>query len=211
LRLLTAADIINNRNVYHVQDNIFAKDKFAHKVIFGDNMYYPGYDIVDWAKTHIGVAYQSHTGLEKNPYRRIECSGLVTATRIQDIGPANNEVYRIGHIEAREWDAGEYNFRGEDLDLQVHRIAAQDVARGDLITFNTWDDENERWVTSHIAIVEDAVFDPSTGWFRYCCIVNARGWQNNRANIRYGRVRYEDLLDDFGPLDYTYRYFRFVN
>jgi len=41
-------------------------------------------------------------------YKQIECSGLVTATRIQDIGPANNQNYRIGWIEADEYYAGRY-------------------------------------------------------------------------------------------------------
>lgn len=212
MRLLTAAEIINNRNVYHVQDNIFAKDQFAHKVIFGDNIYYAGYDIVDWAKTHIGVAYQSHSGLEKNPYRRIECSGLVTATRIQDIGPGNNEVYRIGHIEAREWDAGEYNFRGEDLDLQVDEITGQEVGRGSLITFRKTGSTD----VVHIAIVEDALYDMGRRRFVYCCMINARGWRDidgdgdSDPEPQNGRVKYEDLMDDF-ETGWTFKFFNFAD
>jgi hypothetical protein len=64
-------------------------------------------------------------------------------------------------------------------------------------------------VATHIAIVVDASYNEENGWFDYCNIVNARGWPNNRANIRYGRVRYEDLVDDFAPNDNMYKYLRF--
>jgi hypothetical protein len=107
-----------------------------------------------------------------------------------------------------DYDRGYY---WNNIQLGVDEIQAADIGRGDLITFKSWLPRQNRYNTKadHIAIVEDASYNDEIGWFDYCCIVNARGWPNNRPNIEYGRVRYEDLVIDFDVHDNIYKYLRF--
>jgi hypothetical protein len=205
MRLLSGVSLSNRRNSFMVQTRTSAKNENAHKVIFGDNPYYPGYSIVDWAKTHIGVAYEATYGYNKMPYRKIECSGLVTATRVQDIGSENNDTYRIAWILANDYKRGHYDFRGEEIDLEVENIPITDVENGCLITL-TPTSAGPNGPAEHIVIVDYVELDETYRKFRVCDIVHARGGYDE-----YGRVRYENFVTTYqNSGDYYFKYLRWA-
>jgi hypothetical protein len=91
------------------------------------------------------------------------------------------------------------------------------TCRNGEITFKPKVGDHYSTEAKHIAIVVDSDYNPQDKWFRYCCIIDARGWNdiNNDgipdADIRYGRVRYEDLVQEFSRSGYKYKFLRFTN
>ena len=208
MRLLTGVGISDIRNSFMVQGKTSPKNESAHKVIFSDVLEAANFDIVEWAKTHIGVAYQLFDGTTKNPYRRIECSGLVTATRIQDIGSEQNQIYRIGHIIAKDYDNKYYNFGGIQISLGNERIGRENASRGSLITFRSKTDTTK---VTHVVVVEYAIYDPIRHELSECYILHAPGWTRYRRNLHYGRVRYDDFITQYlVPDESDFAFFRWI-
>ena len=200
MRILTISEITNTKNGYGLQVKSSADGVDAHKLIFTEDTGDAGLDIVDWAISHIGVPYCINDGTTKNPYRRIECSGLVTAARIQDIGPANNQNYRIGWIEADEYYAGRYwYYNWVDLltgdAIPIDQLTPEDgIGRGDLIHFEPLPGNNDG---PHIVIISELSYKYNTGEIEECYILHARGGYTNGK----GRVRYDELIREYGPID----------
>jgi hypothetical protein len=190
MRLLVTCDVLNLKNFYNVQAKQTKKDSTAHKVIFAKDFDPPGFSIVDWAISHIGVPYYLRDGYYKNPYRRIECSSFVTTTRLQAIWPREEHNYRIFRILAKDYAAGRYYYRGNYLTTETQVVQPSHGMHGYLIAF---DNLGNNAGIEHVAIIDCLDFDPINRRVINAMIVHAHG----DAGPVAGRVRYQYLYPEY--------------
>lgn len=210
MRFLVLSEISNTKNAYRVQNNISANGKDAHKLIFTQDTGAPGLDIVDWAISHIGVPYAIKDGFHKLPYEKIECSGLVTAARIQEIGPENNTKYAISYITANDYLRGYYYFLLErkDLTTKVNPCVDPDIGIGRGYLLHLRKNRNQ----PHIGIIMQQFYNCQDRYPYWCFIVHARGGYPPR----YGRVCFDNAAMEYpiwtrqNPNGYHYNYLKWV-
>jgi hypothetical protein len=205
MRLLTFSEVVNKKNEFKLQDKKSATGAAAHKVFLSEYNQVYERDIVYWAVSHIGVPYYILDGLNKIPYKKIECSGLVTSCRIQQIGPNTNHNYRIGYITAKNYLIGGYWYNGWHL-TETEQVPATDpgISRGCLVSFRRHNHASN--VSKHIAIIEDVDIDFLHETVTCCRIIHAYG-ENGPID---GRVRYDDMFEKLPPDRYYYTYLRWT-
>ena len=148
---------------------------------------------LQWALSHIGVPYELGG---RQPYRKIDCSGLVTAAKIQTIGPENNHNFRLWSINTYAYFNGYYSYGGQDcstLTLPPIPIGGleedgPDPYEGDLIHFKP----KGNW-RPHIALIFCLEYNYDEDKIEECYIVEAKG----RAGTNLGRVRVANFLEEY--------------
>ena len=201
MRLLVKSGITNTYGNYGIQQKSSAGEQNAHKIIFTSG-YSTIQDLLFWAVSYIGVPYFSKLYVPKVPYTKIDCSGLITAARIQDIGVENNQHFRINYISANDYVNGTYKYpdaNGIDVTTETSQIEPSIATKNDIVGIKL----PNSTIYRHIAIVEQIIYDDETEEIRRCMIVHA--WGKSRAEQR--RVRYDNLLAEFPG--WTYAFLRF--
>jgi hypothetical protein len=205
MRILTNSRVVNKKSDYILQEAKSDSGSSSHKIFFSEFYEIYGRDIVYWAISHIGVPYFILDGLNKIPYKKIECSGLVTACRIQQLGPNNNENFRIGWIQAKNYLSGSYYYFGSHS-TETEQVPATDptITRNCLVSFRRHNHSAN--VSKHIAIIEDIDFDFTHEEISCCKIIHAWG-ENGPID---GRVRYDNMLTKLPRRIYLYTYLRWT-
>jgi hypothetical protein len=197
MRLLTYSTIQNIKDSCRIQYDSSQAGPGAHKVIFGNDTGEPGFDIVDWAITHIGTPYYWPRGNEpdsappKIPYRRNDCAGLVTTVRIQQIGSVLNRNYAIAPIVAQNYADGYYGNGISTLTAwtDTAHIMPQ---RGDLIFMHRR--TSAEGSGNHVMLIYDFSWHPVNHRIERCKIIHDYGTNP------WGRVRFDHLLVIFRHL-----------
>lgn len=206
MRLLVASRITNNKNDYALQ-SVKSPDGFdGHKFILGSTAPYNNWDIVDWAVSHIGTPYaitDSYQYFPKIPYRHLDCSGLVVAARIQDIGSQWNTHYRLNSINVQSLVNGYYNYGGQQVPTETVPINLSLVSRGCAVALKSG---ATNW--AHIGLVETYRYNGRDSTIANCMIIHARG--GNPEPI-YRRVRYDNLISTYRKPKYKYKFIEFEN
>jgi len=198
MRLLTISEAENINNGYTLQADTSASEKTAHKVIFSYNTWATNLDIVDWAITHIGVPYAIKDGTTKLPYEKIDCAGLVTATKIQEIWECGNPGLAVGPIISLNYYNGDYG--NLHLTDRIDRPPddedfVRQAGRGFLLFIHKQGDVSPAWKDSrHIMIVYYSTYDSLTNMPSRCWVVHAPGHPLDR-------VRYDNALARYRPYD----------
>jgi len=204
-RFLISSKITNSKNSFPVQDIASPSDYRAHKLIFNVSQL-PTFNCpADWALSYIGVPYGWGS---KIPYITLDCSGLVTATKIQEIGAANNANLRLGYINSKAYYNGSYVHRGVEYStltedpIQIDQLTPEDgIDRGDLITLTKINNPIDS--IAHIVIIFSLDYDYELHVITNCTIIHARGG----AGGGMGRVRIDDFLTEYYQVgEYQYRF-----
>jgi hypothetical protein len=147
----------------------------------------------------------------REPYVKTDCSGLVTAARIQEVGVENNDNLRLAWINVRAYVNGYYQYGGEQVDLRMQHISAGEAFRGDLVALRKASEN--RW--RHIAIIDWIHADPETDYIFHAYIVHSRG----ATPPDQRRVKYDNLLRRYRPAyngdveyggEWYYQFLRFI-
>jgi hypothetical protein len=207
MRLLTSCEIINTKDSRYLQDYKSPVDADAHKVIFGNDACLWDYcDIVDWAVSHIGTPYaisDAHQTFLKRPYTYLDCSGLVVAARIQEIGPLQNHDYVLDYINVNSLVQGSYDYNGHHYSTETSCIDSNQVSRGCLVALKR--PSGDHW--SHVAIIESYAFDRIHHTILNCMIIHAYGLSDKL----HRRVRYENFISEFRNQGCPYQFLKFNN
>jgi hypothetical protein len=198
MRLLVASEITNNKGGYGLQINKSFEDgtieslyKQWHKVIFGTTWNYSGWDIIDWASSHIGTPYaisdRRQTFL-KRPYQWLDCSGLVVAARIQDIGPEWNNNYILDMINVQTLVDGSYSYDGHVYDTETTQIDPSEAHTNCAVALKKG---TPNW--THIGLVTVYRYSNIRRQIIECRIIHARG----ALRYPHRRVRYDDCLNTY--------------
>lgn len=206
MRNLVYSEVKNIKNEIILQADTAATGAKAHKLIYAPVNANSPYDIVDWALTHVGVPYAMGDATDKIPYIKIDCSSLVTATKIQTIGSENNHIYDIGAMYTKSYRDTIYNHHL--ITSRVNNPLTDTMfnfncCRGQLLYIENRADTNRR----HIMIIESAVdFNAKTKTPRELWVVHARGeaWPK-------GKVRCEDVARQYPKGEWKWIFLRWVN
>ena len=205
---------------YEIQDQISSEAAAAHQIILGRGGNPNGWDNFDWAVSHIGTPYYYPDDVRptKKPYTYVECSGLVVASRIQEIDSWNNNCYRINNNNVQHLVDGFYYYppppqgqppNPEDMvDLHIDPVDAEVMEKGSLIAMRDIRGDN---VFDHVVIVEWIDFNADYQRIAHCYGIHARG--SEKLELR--RVRYDNFLSPtYRPEDqggiYEYQFLDFV-
>jgi hypothetical protein len=192
MRLLVASEITGTKDGYGLQfkksvaDDRVDPTEGAHKIIFGSIWNYSGWDIIDWASTHIGTPYW-YGG--KYPYQKIDCSGLVVAARIQDIGPEWNNNYILDMIDVQSLVEGSYSYNGHVYDTETTPIDSAEAHINCAVALR--EEDTLKW--SHIGLVTVYRYSNIRRQIIECRIIHARG----ALRYPHRRVRYDDCLNTY--------------
>lgn len=194
MRYLTSCRVSHINNSFTVQELATPTDSTAHKVIFEGSELPDINNPLQWAVSHVGVPYE-YGG--RQPYRKIDCSGLVTAAKIQTIGAENNHNFRLWSINANAYLNGYYSYGGHicsTLTLPAIPIGGleedgPDPYEGDLIHFKPI----SSGYGPHIAIIFCLEYNYEEHEIEMCYIVEAKGM----VGTNLGRVRVADLLEAY--------------
>jgi hypothetical protein len=200
LRLLVRSQIVNTKNGYFLSSSISPGTSNSHKIIMS-HFWGVGQDddILYWAISQIGVPYY-YTGDDplggKKPYIQMDCSGLVTAARIEDLEPGNNQNYRLNSNNVASYVAGSYTYNGQQVSTLTEEILPSEAFRGDLVALRSYK-HLDNWDIAHIGIIDWIVADPETQYIYNAYIIHAfgHGFDPNKR-----RVRYDNLLGTFRPM-----------
>jgi hypothetical protein len=166
----------------------------AHKLIFGPSQAEP-WNVCNYAETHIGTPYY-YGG--KNPYYRIDCSGFVTAVKIQDRGLLQDNVYSLNEIGVCHYVDTFYKHGNRVITIS-NKIKPCDVLPGDLVAIKNINDKKGY---SHIMLIEYCEKDTSGIKLTKVSIIHAMGGE--KAEDRQVK-RNTDLFTTF-PYKDGYRY-----
>ena len=190
MRLFVYSTIAVTKNGHVLSETQSASGINSHKVILGSVVEpLENWDIIDWAITHIGTPYfisDEHETRAKMPYLWLDCSGLVTATRIQDIGAINNANYRMDEICVNNYVDGYYVHNGDTVSTLTSRIGISTLRKGDCIALKN----SNRPGYGHMALVQYAFYDRNAGRLQECYIIHARG----DLNFEKRRVKADDFV-----------------
>jgi len=151
----------------------------------------------------------------KTPYIKMDCSGLITAARIQEIGSENNQNYRLGWINVAAYVNHGYwypDVNGEWYSTETIDIDATVASRGDLIALRKINEDAWR----HIVLLDRIYVDRVTGYIYRGHIIHAKGDAKNPKR----RVKYDNLIGIYRPFmngptpfggTWEYRLLRFEN
>jgi hypothetical protein len=155
MRLLVKNQISNSQNSHLIQTNISADDGNAHKVIFTTNTGDTDFSILDWAISHIGVPFYVLSGPDnpREPYGKIDCSGFVTAAKIQLLGSENNQNFIVKGPSSYNYLQGQYSFEGETYSTEttIANPDLVDIPEGSLLCTIARHQEEED--TYHVGII----------------------------------------------------------
>jgi hypothetical protein len=190
-RIYVTNTVINRRpQQFTIQTKATAgTNSKAHKVIFGSTA-----NLCEIAETHLGTPYWMNNkkcnieNRDKKPYDWIDCSGFVTAIKIQDRGYERDTIYSLNNNgNVRTYVKGFY-MRGSNRVYISDQIPESLVTEGDLIAMAPKPSRNvsdTAW--SHIMLI--TYCEIIRGKITNAKIIHARGDSN--ASIR--KVRYDDL------------------
>ena len=199
MRLLIRSEVSNKKAGYDINSFLSPGKWDAHKVVMSNHWFIYYYDDINyWAISQIGVPYYlrgSDPRGGKVPYLQMDCSGLITAGRIQEIGSDNNENYRLGSINVAAYVNHGYRYpdvNGQWYSTETLDIEPSESARGDLLVLaNIIYDNN--W--SHITLLDRIDVDIETGYIYHGYIIHAKG---DKIRSRR-RVKYDNLLFVYRP------------
>ena len=198
MRILIRSGISGLINGYEIQQIMSAEGPDAHKVMYS-NSYWGQHDLLNWAISQIGTPYYSILGVPKEPYLRIDCSGLVTASRIQQVGDPDQVNYRINYMNVQSFADGYYEYppgSGNHVPTGTSYIDASEASRGCLVMVRMPNTSN----FGHIAIVEYIRYDYDRQIITHCYIVHAKG----RRTAEQRRVKFDNLLGSYPGWDYQF-------
>jgi len=177
--------------------------RYAHKVIFGPSG--PGtWDVCNYAETHLGTPYW-YGG--KQPYSWIDCSGFVTAVKIQQLGAGNNTRYRFNSNGVKHYVDGHYiGPDGKKVIIATKVKKEADVLRGDLVAIAKKPKKGASADWDHIALIESCKKDSTGNKLTEAMIIHSRG--SDDAENR--RVRNNELIGDYPRGKWTYKFLRFA-
>jgi hypothetical protein len=208
MRILSFSEVTNIKNGYNSQADTSIDGKKAHKLIFSYNSFRLGWDIVDWAISHIGVPYGWCGPSGKLPYEKLDCAALATTAKVQELmWPCLPQPLPIGPITSLTYYGGSYHSPPDPPVRLTTRVAIDTLlrvpdfrrtgGRGYLIFIRGKDDNDPDWPTRHILIITYMDLDTTTGMPRHCHVINERG--GRISEIEKGRVRYDNALGQWPP------------
>ena len=197
-----------NCRVEHYENSIWLiqsaegpSGRYAHKVIFGPSG--PGtWDVCNYAETHLGTPYW-YGG--KQPYSWIDCSGFVTAVKIQQLGAGNNTRYRFNSNSVKHYVDGYYiGPDGKKVIIATKVKKEADVLRGDLVALAKKPKKGASANWRHIVLIKSATI--KKGVIAEAQIVHAVGGPEaiNR------QVRTDELIATFPKGSWRYKFLRFA-
>jgi hypothetical protein len=203
MRLYTWSKVENTILPYTLQSAISRNKYDSHKVILGPN-YYTN-DIVEWAISHIGTPYFISDTFEtriKKPYSWIDCSGLVTASRIQAISGYGVNTYRLDNVNVASLIRGWYKIKDQTYSTQTQKIdSLKDVGHGDIVAI-----KKIGYDYSHVAIIDYLFYDRLNHSIEGGYILHAFGG----ATMALRRVKADELLERFSMDRYRYKFLYFT-
>jgi hypothetical protein len=198
MRLLLYPEIRNAKNGYYVQSRAAVDGPDAHKVIFMFDWWRtPEIDLADWATSHIGVPYVWDM-YQKIPYMSNDCASLVTASRIEQLGPGVGDYLSIAHIYSYVYYRGYLDPTHPEIrftEIVEDPRTDPDLGpgyRGLLLFIHKRGDNSPEWIDSrHIAVIYYLRLD-DRAIPTYCRIVHGKGGYHSQGQ---GRTRYDNALD----------------
>jgi hypothetical protein len=206
-RIYVTDTVINKRpQQYTIQTKATAGiNEKAHKVIFGSTG-----NLCEIAETHLGTPYWMNNkkchfeSRDKKPYDWIDCSGFVTAIKIQDRGYELDTIYCLmSNSNVRTYVQGYYT-RGNNRIYISDQIPESLVTEGDLVAMAPKPSKNvsdTAW--SHIMLVIYCKMD--NGKISSAIIIHAKG----DANATNRKVRYDDLFEAFSTDKKVFKFLRY--
>jgi hypothetical protein len=174
-------------------------DTAAHKMIFGSVA-----NICDIAETHLGTPYWQKPYRPKLPYTWIDCSGFVTAIKIQDRGYDKDSIYYLNKNSSADIYARGFYLNGDNDTIRIaYPIAESLVTEGDLIALK----KRGKKTFGHIVLIEYCQKDATNIHIEEAYIIHARGWQTPE----FRQVRKDNLLKTYKPEEgWIYKYLRYA-
>jgi hypothetical protein len=202
-RIYIKSKVTNKKGSRLLQEKTSPNTSKAHKLIFGPSQAEP-WNVCDYAETHLGVPYWIGGNRTKKPYSWIDCSGFVTAVKIQDRGLLQDNVYSLNEIGVCHYVDTFYKHGARVITISK-KIKESQVLPGDIIAMKNINEPKKGY--SHIVLVEYCRFKNSK--IEQAKIIHAHGSSNSERR----RVRRDDnLLSTFAPSDgYRFKYRRFAD
>ena len=211
MRLLVRSEVLNKKDEYTLNSGTSPDSVNAHKIMMSRHWFIFIYDdIIFWAISQIGVPYY-YGG--KDPYVKMDCSGFVTAAKIQELGLEANEYLRLNYINVNAYINGEYTYQGDPVSTGTFHILPGEAFRGDLVALKPIADTATEY--THICIVDWINADRESNYIYHSYIFHARG----RTQPDFRRVRFDNLLGEYPPFingynvysgGYLYQFIRFT-
>lgn len=199
-RIFVKSKVTNKIETRLLQEKVSPDTSKAHKVIFGPSHAEP-WNVLDYAETYLGTPYY-YGG--KKPYYRIDCSGFVTAVKIQDRDLLQDNVYSLNEIGVCHYVQTWYMHGNRQITIDT-TISERDVLPGDLIALKEYGDKGY----SHIVLVEQCRI--GTFGIESASIIHAKGGVS--PDMR--RVRRDNLLETYKKVNvrkktgYYYKFLRY--
>jgi len=194
MRLLVRSEVSNNKYGYTLNSAASPGSNEAHKIMMSRHWFIFIYDdIIFWAISQIGVPYY-YGG--KNPYAKMDCSGFVTAAKIQDMGIDANEYLRLGYINVQAYVNGWYLYPtlSDTVPTGTFHILPSEAFRGDLIAIRRVGSPMD-WSLAHIGIIDWINADKESNYIYHANLIHARGSIESYRR----RVRFDNLLEVYRP------------
>lgn len=196
-RIYIKSKVTNRVGARLLQEKTSPDTSKAHKLIFGPSQAEP-WNVCDYAETHLGVPYWIGGNRTKIPYSWIDCSGFVTAVKIQQRGLVQDDVYSLNEIGVCHYVDTFYKHGARVITISK-KIKSREVMPGDLVAMKKIDDKKGY---SHIMLIEYCEKDTTGTKLIKASIIHAMGGE--KSEDRQVK-RNADLFTTF-PYKNGYRY-----